>query len=86
MIHQLKTWPSLFETVWSGLNLYQLRKYDRRFRVGDTLHLSEWDPEKKEYSGRYVRAAVTHILLGPILGLKEGWALMSVRVVERGTE
>jgi hypothetical protein len=86
VIHELKTWPSLFEPVWLRTNLFQLRKFDRMFRTGDGLHLREWDPEKREYSGRYVRARVTYIMHGPILGLKEGWALMSVSVTESGKE
>jgi hypothetical protein len=86
MIHELRTWPAFFELIVKGTKSYELRRYDRPFRARDELHLREWDPDKNAYTGRYARVTVTHMLIGPILGLREGWALMSVVTTEKGTE
>lgn len=86
MTHELKTWKAFFDQIVSGSKSYELRRYDRLFRVHDELYLREWDPDKKAYTGRYARGTVTSMLIGPILGLKGGWVIMSTRVTEKGTE
>ena len=83
--HELKTWLTFFDAVLSGIKLFELRWNDRDYRVGDELHLREYDPDAG-YTGRYVRARVVYMIRGPILGLAEGWVVMSIQVFERGTE
>ena len=83
--HELKSWLTFFEAVISGRKLFEVRKNDRDFREGDVLHMREYDPDTG-YTGRYVRARVTYLMKGPILGLAEGWAVMSIHVFERGRE
>lgn len=43
-IHVLKTWPLSFQAIWSGYKLYELRRDDRGYRVGDLIKLLEWVP------------------------------------------
>ena len=52
MIHELKTVPPYFADVVSGKKLFEVRKFDRPFHVGDLLALNEFDPVTKCYSGR----------------------------------
>ena len=83
MIHELKTWPVHFADVAAGRKSFELRKADRRFAVGDTLHLREWDPERARdtaqgYTGHDLRCTVTHILQGPVFGLTEGYYILSI--------
>lgn len=84
MIHDLKTWPAFFEPVWDGAKRFEVRKNDRGFKLGDELRLREYLPDEKKYTGRYVRAHVSWMMKGPILGIAEGWAVMSITQFERG--
>lgn len=44
VIHELKSWPKYFADVWSGKKLFELRKNDRNFKVGDCLWLRKFEP------------------------------------------
>jgi len=46
--HDLKTWPKPFQLVWRGEKLYELRRNDRKFQVGDGVFLHEWTPVHEE--------------------------------------
>lgn len=56
-----KIWPEYFEAVASGKKKYELRLNDFEVKEGDTLILEEWDPEKKEYTGRKIERKVTYV-------------------------
>lgn len=60
--HELKIWPEYYEAVVSGIKTFEIRRNDRGFKVGDTLHLREWNPETRHYTGRTVSVKVTYIL------------------------
>lgn len=57
-----KTQPYLFEKVLSGDKQFDLRIAEFECEVGDTLVLREWDPEKKEYTGRELEKEVTFVV------------------------
>jgi hypothetical protein len=73
--HSLKLWPEYFDLVLAGTKTAELRRDDRGFAVGDTLHLREWD-EFDGYSGRELTVTVTHVLRD-FHGLAPGFALLS---------
>lgn len=61
-VHELKSWPHLFEAILSGAKKHELRRCDDRdFSVGDILDLREFDPEAGRYTGRRCRVEVTYI-------------------------
>lgn len=76
--HQLKTWPEYFQASWDGLKPWELRKDDRTFRVGDELHLREFDPKTQRYTGRNIHAKIEYILPGGTLGLPEDMCILSM--------
>jgi hypothetical protein len=59
--HDLKIWPEGFEAIMAGAKTWEFRRFDRYYRVGDTLLLREWDPATKDYTGRTIRKKVTYL-------------------------
>ena len=57
-----KVWPKYFELIKSGKKKFELRLADFKVKEGDILVLEEWDPKKKEYTGRKIRRKVKYIL------------------------
>ncbi len=57
-----KTWPDFFQKILDGEKTFELRLADFECKIGDILVLREWDPEKKEYTGRQVEKKVTYVL------------------------
>lgn len=47
-----KCWPEFFAKFCSGERTFELRLADFDLKDGDTLVFKEYDPEKKEYTGR----------------------------------
>lgn len=83
MTHHIKCWPSQFQAVWDGVKTAELRFNDRDYRVGDTIVMYCWDPEKKNYSPKFDRIGlrVTHITGG--FGLDHGYVMLSFQIVSR---
>jgi hypothetical protein len=79
--HELKTWPAEFMAVARGEKTFDLRENDRNFQVGDYLLLREYDPTKREYTGRSLRVYVTYLLKGGMFGLPETHCIMSISIV-----
>lgn len=48
--HQLKIWPEYYQAVKNFKKLYEFRKFDREYLIGDYLILNEWDPKTKKYT------------------------------------
>ncbi|MEX0920773.1 MAG: DUF3850 domain-containing protein [Candidatus Pacearchaeota archaeon] len=53
-----KTWPEMFEKILLGEKKHEIRLDDFEIKKGDFIVLKEWDPDKKEYTGREVRKKV----------------------------
>ena len=85
--HTLKTDPDVFQLVWDGLKTFEIRKNDRNFQPGDTLQLAETvytgkqmkDSKPLKYTGRVIVVHVTHVMHGPVYGLRKGWVIMSIK-------
>jgi hypothetical protein len=59
--HDLKVWPQFFGPLSDGRKPFEIRKDDRGFHVGDVLHLREWNPVTKEYTGQSIRRRVAYL-------------------------
>lgn len=59
--HELKIYPEFFSAVCTGDKRAELRKNDRDYRVGDTLHLLETPRGSCHSTGEFINATVTHI-------------------------
>lgn len=77
--HKLKTWPKYFKEVWSGEKDFEVRKKDRDFKVGDTLHLVEFDPETELRSGSFIKKEIKYILDGGAFGIETGYCVLGLK-------
>ena len=57
-----KTWKKYFESLLSGEKTFDLRLADFTCDVGDVLVFEEYDPDKKEYTGRRLEKKITYVL------------------------
>lgn len=57
--HDLKILPEFYEAVRSGVKAFEIRQNDRDFRVGDLLHLKEWNGTR--HTGRTLWMAITYM-------------------------
>ncbi len=77
-LHELKIYPKYFDAVLDGSKLFEIRKNDRGFQVGDNIMLREWDNIK--YSGRTIYAEITYILDDKFVGLADGYVALGIKV------
>lgn len=75
---RLKTNTKEFQDIFDGLKLYELRRNDRDYQVGDQLILLEYDQFKEEYSEREIHCTVIHITKGGKWGLHKGHCVMGI--------
>jgi hypothetical protein len=57
-----KLWPKWFKIMKSQRRNAELRLADFNIKKGDILILEEWDPKKKEYTGKMLRKKVKKII------------------------
>ena len=69
--------PHCSPAIVNGIKQFELRRNDRAFQCGDDLHLREWDPESREYTGRELFKHVAFVL-EKHEGLAEGFVLMGL--------
>lgn len=77
--HTLKTLKPYFDAVWSGDKRFEIRYNDRNYQVGDTLELVELSG--LQLTGRKIIAKVTYSIWRPVFGVRVGWVLMSIQVL-----
>lgn len=87
--HVLKSWPEIFQPMLEGTKTFDVRNDERRFNVGDTLVLREYDPKTGNYSGREIKREVMFVLMGggagstpPYHGVARGFVVLSLTPVE----
>ena len=62
MIHKVKSWSAFFQAFKRGEKKHDMRDLkDRKYSVGDTLVLQEYDPFKGEYTGDEMKMKITYI-------------------------
>lgn len=60
-VHELKCWPHFFAAIKVGTKLFEIRRNDRGFSIGDVLRLHEFDPIDEVYTGRFIERRVTYV-------------------------
>ncbi len=75
--HELKCWPEYFTAIQNGDKTFEIRKNDRDFKVGDVLHLREWDPKLEEYTGIWHDRRIVYMTDFPA-GLRDGYVALGI--------
>lgn len=79
MKHYIKILPKYYEAVRTDKKKFELRKNDRDYKVGDEIHLEEWDPSEL-YTGRSIMKVITYVLKNcEEFGLKDGYCIIGWR-------
>lgn len=60
-IHALKILPSFFQDVFAGRKMFEIRRYDRDFGIGDYVTLKEWDDQVEMFTGREVSRRIIYM-------------------------
>ena len=61
VVIEKKVWPKYFDLIKEGKKTFEIRLADFEVKEGDILLLREWDPKRKEYTGRELRLRVTYV-------------------------
>jgi len=80
-VHNLKTWMPQFQYIVDEKKLFDFRKNDRDYKVGDMLNLQEYNQGTKEFTGRSVLVQNVYQVNGGIFGIPEGYCIMSIKIV-----
>lgn len=78
--HDLKIYPEFFSAVCTGVKRAELRKNDRDYRVGDTLHLTKTPRGSCHQTGEFINVKITHI--ADVGEWMPGYVLLSVELQE----
>ena len=87
-IHELKTDPEPFQSLWDGQKKAEVRRDDRGYQEGDLLTLKETRMTSTMagvlriepiFTGRSIQARITHIQRG--YGLPDGLVVLSLDVL-----
>lgn len=74
-----KVLPEYFKEIRTHRKMFEIRKDDSDYQVGDILILREWDGEK--YTGSRTRREITYILRNcPEHGLMDGYCILSLQI------
>lgn len=76
--HVLKTWPKEYKDISDGYKRFDVRKNDRDFRVNDAVTFKEYDPNKKEYTGRHGASRIVYFQEGGQWGIMTGYCVIGI--------
>jgi uncharacterized protein DUF3850 len=83
MTHALKTWIPFYEPQESGEKMFELRKDDRPYSVGDRFLSQEFDSKTNKYTGRETAYTISYVLRdADFFGLKEGYCILQLKHIE----
>lgn len=81
--HDIKVWPPYYAAIEADEKLFEVRKNDRDYQVGDVLRMREYAPGPDEYTGKQMRRKILYMIsgdepLGFAFGLRPGFVCMSI--------
>lgn len=80
MEHELKTIQPFFNEVLSGSKTFEIRKFDRDYKIGDFLKLREYNQNTKTYEPNWHYVQITYILSdAKEYGLMDGYCILGIK-------
>jgi hypothetical protein len=77
--HSLKVHVKFWDSLVDGTKRFDLRRNDRRFKLGDELQLRRYDPVSVGYTGEERLALITYILHPEDCpGLERGFVILGL--------
>lgn len=61
MNHVVKSWSMFYRDIEKGIRTSDIRLNDRRYAIGDTMQLLEFNPLEFKYTGRESMVEITYI-------------------------
>ncbi len=81
-VHCVKCWPPHYSDMVAGRKLFDWRKNDRDYQVGDIVVQQEFLPDPQKYTGEMCAFEVIHMVGGGKFAIPLGYCIMSVRRCE----
>ena len=85
MVHRVKCWRAYFADIKAGIKTFDLRRDDRKYKVGDILEICEWNEKDQEYTGEELTRRICYKLDGvgigaiaPLIGLNHGYCILGL--------
>ncbi len=82
--HDLKIYPEYFSAVCTGVKRAELRKNDRDYCAGDTLHLMENPRGSCHATGEFINVTITHV--ADVGEWMPGYVLLSIALASLEAE
>lgn len=83
--HKLKIWPLFYVAVINGKKLFEIRKMDRDYQVGDEILLQEFNHQQNAFTGRECMVRISYIYKSNDY-LREGYGVLAIRLITDDTE
>lgn len=80
--HELKCEIEFISSINNGEKLFECRKDDRNFRVGDKLILIGYESFNKVVTGIKITCLVTSVLQGERFGIQKGFVVMGIKIIK----
>jgi Domain of unknown function (DUF3850) len=81
-MHTLKVEYPYWHDVFEGRKLFEYRKNDRNYKVGDTLLLMAYYPET-ESTGGEIHVEVTYLIQGGKFGIPNDYCIMQFKIIAK---
>lgn len=86
-IHELKAWPEYYHRVVTGEKMFEIRRDDRGFAVGDQIILREFEPSPVpsfpgRYTGNQLNLKITYKFPGGRMGVDPAFCVLGIARAE----
>lgn len=82
VVHVVKCVQPYFDAMFSGVKLFDCRKHDRNYAVGDIIIQIAWDAHKQRYLGPSLSFEIVYLLSGGQFGVLPDYCVLGLQPVQ----